>query len=315
MEKERQQKLLHFKRRLLGQQLSDGLLYKIIMYFLLIVIGFVFVYPLLYMFSISMMSNIDLVDSSIKWIPSSFNLDNYRFTIKALRLPKSLFTTILIAGVSTTVMAFSSALIGYGLARFNFSGKKLVFILMIFAYIMPKTLFFIPTYQIYTTLKLKGTLLSILLPAFAGQGLQASFFILIFYQFFSMIPKSLEEAAIIDGAKPLKIFIKIALPMAGPAFIITFVYGFSLYWNETFLLSTYLNGKFETIPMLLGNLEQSYNQMIGTGGDPSRMADLNFTEAKAFAGTLMSITPLILLYGVVQRWFVESIDKSGITGE
>lgn len=312
-EKEYKNRFPKLRKKLLGNQLSDGLLYKLIMYFLLIVIGFVFIYPILYMLSISFMSNIDLVDYSVRWIPSNLYLDNFKMAYRALDLPKSLFVTAYVAGISTLVLALSSSLIGYGLARFEISGKKIIFVLLIFSYIMPKTLFFIPTYQIYTKLHIKGSILSILIPAFTGQGLQSAFFILIFYQFFKMIPKSLEEAAIIDGANAFTIFYKIALRMATPALIITFVYGFALYWNETFMYNAYLAGKFKTLPMLLSNLNELYkNQIVG---DLHRDPNLKFTEAKAYAGTLITIIPLILLYAIVQRWFVESIDKSGITGE
>lgn len=303
------------KRKVIGMHILDGLLYKVIMYLLLMILGFVFVYPLLYMLSTSLMSNIDLVDNTINWIPSKLDFTNYRLVIRALNIPKSYFTSILIVGVSTLSVAIASAFIGYGLARFSFKGKKLVFAVMIFTFIMPKVLFFIPTYQVYTTLRIKGTILAIILPALTGQGLQGPFFILIFYQFFKMIPKALEEAAIIDGAGPVKIFYKIGIPMAIPAFIITFVYGFALYWNETFILGAYLDGKIRTVSMLLSNLQNSYWQIIGNVGDPSRSPNLNFTEAKLFAGTILSILPLMIMYIIVQRWFIESIDKSGITGE
>lgn len=301
-------------QKLVGKNLSDGWIYKIMMYFLLIVIGFVFVYPLLYMLAVSLMSNVDLVDSSIRWIPSTLYFDNFKLAFRSLELPESLLISMFIAGISTLSVALASALIGYGLARFEFPGKKLVFGLMLFSYIMPKTLFFIPTYQIFTSLKLNGKLLALILPAISGQGLQGALFILIFYQFFKMIPKSIEEAAIIDGASSWKIFYKISLRMVTPAFIITFVYGFAIYWNETFLISTYLSGKFKTIPMLLRNLESQYNSQLG-GMDPSMNPNLTFTEAKAFAGAILSIIPLMVFYIIVQRWFVESIDQTGIAGE
>jgi multiple sugar transport system permease protein len=196
---------------------------------------------------------------------------------------------------------------------------------MIFTFILPKTLFFIPTQQIFLfidntlneilpfNIKLRSTLFPILAPAITGQGQQSAFFILIFYQFFAMIPKSLEEAALIDGANAMQIFIRIAVPTAVPAFIITFVYGFSLYWNETFLLNFYTENKFKTILSLLANIQSNY-QVPANMVNP-RDPDLSFTETKRFAATILSIVPLIAFYAIVQRWFIESIDKSGITGE
>lgn len=309
-------KIPTLRRFVFGMKSNEGLLFKAAVYSILIVFGFVFLYPLIYMFSISMMSNLDLVDNTIRWIPSKLYTFNYTTTFKALNLPYSYFSTMLLAGISMFSLTISSALIGYGLARFEFKGKKLVLVLMLFTFIVPKTLFFIPRFQIYSALGLKGNIGALVVPALTGQGEQAALFILIFYQFFKMIPKSLEESACIDGAGPFKTFFRIAMPMAGPALIIVCVYSFALYWNETFLTSFYLGGKIKTVPMLLGNLKDMFGKVIAqSAGDASRNPNLNFTEAKIFAGTLLSILPLATLYLIVQRWFVESIDKTGITGE
>ncbi|WP_274365954.1 carbohydrate ABC transporter permease [Paenibacillus thermotolerans] len=305
------------KKLLFGMQISDGIVYKAATYATLIVFGFVFLFPLLYMLSASLMSNMDLVDNTFEWIPSSLYTFNYEATWRALRLPNAFFTTAMVAGASTVSVILSSSLIGYGLARFQFIGKSAVFALLLFTYIVPKTLFFIPRFQIYMELGLKGNLGALVVPALTGQGEQAALFILIFYQFFKMIPKALEEAAFIDGAGALRTFWNIAIPMVGPAFIIVGVYGFSIYWNETFLTNFYLDGKIKTVPMLLAGLENNFGAAVNDigGGDFSKNPNLNYTEAKAFAGTLISIVPLALMYLVVQRWFVESIDKTGITGE
>ncbi|MGZ9585465.1 carbohydrate ABC transporter permease [Paenibacillus marinisediminis] len=317
VKKEAKKHIPTLKKHLLGMQISDGLAYKAATYAILTIFGFVFLYPLLYMLSASLMSNLDLVDNSVEWIPSTLYTLNYELTWNALKLPNSFVTTALVAGASTIGVIVSSAVIGYGLARFEFRGKSIVFALLLFTYIVPKTLLFIPRFQIFTEMGLKGNLGALVVPALSGQGEQAALFILIFYQFFKMIPKSLEEAAYIDGAGAFKTFWKIAIPMVGPAFIIVGVYGFSIYWNETFLTSFYLDGKIQTVPMLLGELGNNLNGAIKASGagDISKNPNLSYTEAKAFAGTLLSILPLAIMYLVVQRWFVESIDKTGITGE
>ncbi|OIJ17485.1 ABC transporter permease [Anaerobacillus alkalilacustris] len=300
-----------------GSQMNDGWLHKLSTYTILIIFGFVFLYPLLYMLSVSFMSNLDLADSTVEWIPTSFYTFNYELTWRALKLPNAFVSTALLAGISTLCVIISSALIGYGLARFDFRGKKMVFLLLLFTYIVPKTLFFIPRYQIFTELNLKGNIGALAMPALTGQGEQAALFILIFYQFFKMIPKSMEEAAFLDGAGALRTFWTIALPMVRPAFIIVGVYAFALYWNETLLTSFYLEGKIQTVPMLLSSLQLQFEQVAHTSGagDPGVNPNLSYTEAIAFAGTILSIIPLAIFYLIVQRWFVESIDKSGITGE
>lgn len=229
-------------------------------------------------------------------------------------LPKSYVDSLYVAGTVTTVTVFSSAVVGYGLARFKFRGKGLMMILMMLVYVLPKTLLFMPRSMLYNTIGIKGTMFALWVPSLLGQGMQATFFILIFYQFFKMMPNQIEESAYIDGANTVSIFFRIALPMAVPAFVISFTYGFAVNWNEMFLTNIYLDGSIKTIPMLLQSLQAAW----GSAADYSVGSDvvnIDFTEAKAFAGTMLSIVPLVIMYGIIQRYFIESIDKSGITGE
>jgi multiple sugar transport system permease protein len=229
-------------------------------------------------------------------------------------LPKSYVDSVYVAGSVTLVTVISSAIVGYGLARFKFKGKGLIMLIMLLVYVLPKTLLFMPRSMLYNTIGIKGTMFALWIPSFFGQGLQATFFILIFYQFFKMMPAQIEESAYIDGANTVSIFFRIALPMAVPAFVISLTYGFAVNWNEMFLTNIYLDGHIRTIPMLLQGLQAAW----GNAADYSVNSDfvnVDFTEAKAFAGTMLSIMPLVIMYGIIQRYFIESIDKSGITGE
>ena len=380
----------HYRALILGSGDRKGFLYYTVVYFLSITFAFVFLYPIFYMFMISLMSNTDLVDSTIMWIPSSVYFDNYLFawrglgldqtfiqgtfatlnavdestglavftfseklqhiesfkllivllipvfatvvgrlytedkgklfglsiffTIILLFLPKSLTDTLFVSGTTTFVTVVSSALIGYGLARFKFKLKGFLFVMLLLIYILPKTLLFIPRALMYNEIGIKGTMLALWVPAFFGSGLQATFFILIFYQFFTMMPGQIEESAYLDGASSLKIFIRIAIPMALPAFVIAFVYGFAVNWNETFLTSAYLNAQIDTIPMYLQSLQSTWNSVADFNTSGSNV-NVDYTEAKSFAGTILSILPLAVMYGFIQRYFIESIDKSGIAGE
>jgi len=264
------------------------------------------------------MSNLDLANSTIEWIPSELYLTNYKLAWRALRLPGSYLTTIFVSASATFALILSSSVIAYGLARFKFPFKNLIFALILFTYLAPKVLFFIPRYQIFSRMGLNGNIGSLILPGILGQGEQAALFILIFYQFFKMIPTALEEAAFLDGAGAFKTFLRIALPMVKPAFVIVGIYAFSLYWNETLITSFYLEGNVPTVPILLNSLESSFQNVVQNTsqfGDPSVNPNLSYTEAIVFSGSILSILPMIIFYLFVQKWFVESIDKSGITGE
>jgi multiple sugar transport system permease protein len=145
-----------------------------------------------------------------------------------------------------------------------------------------------------------------------GQGAKSSVFLLVYYNFFRSYPKSLDEAAHLDGAGPVKVFFSIALPIAKPAIVITYLFSFIWIWNDTVQLPSYTMGAATTLPMHLQNFVDSFNKLyssasVSTGG--------SLNESIRLSGTLLSILPLIVLYFVVQKQFVESIERSGITGE
>lgn len=303
---------LKSKRLFLGMQGTDGLIFKILIYGLLIGIGFVYLYPLLYMGDYSFKSLDDLLNPLVNWIPTNFYLGNYIKANQVLSffptLLETLYVTVLPAAAQTAV----SAIIGYGLARFDFRGKKVLFVLILSTFIIPPQVTLIPRYLFFNELNILGSIKAFLLPATFGQGLNSAIFILIFYQFFRMVPKALEEAAQIDGAGHFRIFFTIALPMAVPAFIISFLFSFVWYWNETYLAAIYFGDQLTTLPLQLEKFEATFQQMfpaqMGLGGN-------QINEGIKMAGTLLSILPLLIVYFITQRWFVEGVDRSGITGE
>lgn len=284
-------------------------------YGLLICIGFVYLYPILYMFSTSLMNRDDLLDSSVKWLPSSLFLQNYIDAGKSMDFWVSILKGIVIAGVPTLCNVAVCMLVGYGFARFEFKGKKILLGLLIFSYILPSQVTMIPTYVLYNNMKLVGTLWSFVLPALFGNGLNSAIFILIFYQFFRQVPKVLIEAAQIDGAGYFKSFVKIAVPSAGPAILTVFLFSFVWYWNESYLTSLYVQGLsansfWVNLVVQLSNFDTSFNTLAQTGD-----AATNLNECVRMAATALSVLPLLIMYLFLQKHFVESIDRTGITGE
>ena len=180
----------------------------------------------------------------------------------------------------------------------------------------------IPQYVMYTNLGLIQTnpkvwgigVITFALPALLGQGLKSAIFILIFFQSFSMIPKELDEAAYIDGANSFKVFYKIAIPLSIPIIIVGFIFSFVWYWNETYLTSLYIPSA-HTLPMQLSAFAESFRNIYQSAGGNGGSVTDSLNEAIYMAGTLVSIMPLLLLYFVLQRWFVEGIDRAGLTGQ
>ncbi|MBQ8634295.1 MAG: carbohydrate ABC transporter permease [Lachnospiraceae bacterium] len=298
-----------------GTRERQGLGQQIAVYGLLIIIGFIFIYPILYMISTSFMDRNDLLDSSVKWLPSSLYIQNYIAAAKSMDFWKTLGKGVIIAGVPTLFNVLTGMIVGYGFARYEFKLKKLFMGILLFSYILPDQVTMIPTYVLYNDMGILGTIWTFVLPALLGNGINSAIFILIFYSFFKQVPKVLMEAAYIDGAGHFKAFFKIAIPSAVPAIITVFLFSFVWYWNESYLTEMYVQGlttksEWTNLVIQLKNFDSNYSTRATTG---DMATSLN--ESVRMAATSLSILPLFLMYLVLQRQFIESIDRTGITGE
>ena len=145
--------------------------------------------------------------------------------------------------------------------------------LLIFSYILPSQVTMIPTYVLYSNMRLTGTIWAFVLPAAVANGLNAPIFILIFYQFFKQVPKVLIEAAQIDGAGYWKSFFRIAIPSAGPAILTVFLFCFVWYWNESYLTELYVKGIansnsfWNNLVIQLKDFDSSFSTRATTGGN------------------------------------------------
>ena len=302
-------------RFIFGTREKQGFGKQLVVYALLICIGFVYLYPMLYMISTSFMSRDDLLDTSVKWIPSTLYMQNFLDAAKSMDFWSSFGKGILIAGLPTICNVLICMVIGYGFARYNFKGKKVMMAILLFSYILPSQITMIPTYVLYNKMGILGTIWTFVLPALFGNGLNAPIFILIFYQFFRQIPKVLMEAASIDGAGHFKAFFKIAVPSAVPAIVTVVLFSFVWYWNESYLTELYVQGLasksiWTNLVVQLKNFDMAFNERATVGDTATAL-----NESVRMAATTISILPLLIMYLILQKQFVESIDKAGITGE
>ncbi len=299
---------ISLKRRLFGMKLTDGLLYRVVLYALLIIIGFVYVYPLLHMLSYSLKSLADLLDPTINVLPSSLYLENFSNALLVLNYVPLFFESLTVTLIPAILQTMVASLIGYGFARFQFPLKKLWFALLLATYLIPPQVTMIPRYVLFFNIGILETIFSIIIPASFGQGVSSAIFVLIFYQFYLMVPKALDEAAQLDGATRWGIYTKVAIPLSLPSFLTAFLFSFVWYWNETYIARLFLGSGGETLLIRLYNFVSAYNAILGGGSNVAN-------EAIRMAATLLIIAPLIVAYFILQRLFIEGIDRSGITGE
>lgn len=284
---------------------------KIAIYFLLICIGYVYLNPIFEMISKAVMSAKDLVDPSITWLAKTFTLNNFKVAIETLDLKVSLPTSIGFSALLAVAQTIVSATTGFALSRYKFKGRGFWFAMIILAFILPVPLLSVPRlmlvewFRVLTGINMIGTVVPQFLMAILGQGTYSTILVLIFYNFFNMIPTSLDEAAMIDGASAIKVFYHVAIRLSASTILVVFMFSFVFNWNETYTTSIMLHNALELLPVKLSLFD---NEMASSGGT-------SVNEAYKMAATLISIAPLLLLYALVQRQFIEGIENAGITGE
>lgn len=296
--------------------------YKIFRFALLFGLCFVLLYPLLYMISMSFRPLDQIYDPAVIWIPKSLTLQNFKDVMDPLAMDywNSLKTSLLVNVVSSLMQVLATCFVGYGLARFKFRGKGLMFALVVFSAIVPPQLTIIPMYLQYKSfdplgiftlitgapINLLDSVWTFFLPAILGVGLNASLFIFIFRQFFAGLPKELEDSAAIDGCGFFKTFIRIMIPNAGSVFLTAIILSIVWYWNDYNLgMMFFTNHK--TVMTALVELEAGLFK-IDQSFDPYR----HYTRMQA--GSLLAIAPVVLMYIVLQKYFISGVERSGIVG-
>lgn len=288
-----------------------GIISKIAIYFVLICIGFIFLEPILEMISKSIMTTKDLIDPSITWIAKHATLENFSKAVGTLDIPKSMLNSIWFSALLAFCQTAVSATTGFALSRYTFRGRNFWFVMLIIAFILPVPLLTVPRIMMFSEVEtifgigLINTVTPQILLALLGQGAYSTMLILIFYNFFNMIPKSLDEAAMIDGAGSLKVFYHVAIRLSISTILVVFLFSFVFNWNETYTTNILTGDALELLP---GRLS-----LFDNGSTSNAVSELN--EAIKMAATLIAIAPLLVLYACVQRQFIEGIENTGITGE
>lgn len=309
---------------------GTSIIWKIFRFFLLIGICYIFLFPVLYMISVAVRSPDTVNDPSIVWIPRGISFGSIKTAIEILEYPRAITTTAVIATGSTAASLISCTLVGYGFARYNFKEKGFMFAMVLLTIIVPPQTTIISSFINYRNFNFFGimkllhavipavpaqislinTVWTFILPALFASGLRSGLFIFIFRQFFAGMPKDLEEAAMIDGCGAFRTFISIMLPLAKSALITVLLFSFVWHWNDYFQSSMYFNDNQPVSVML--NQMQSLLQDAKIFNVVTNTPDEIRTYLQA--GCLLTILPPLILYIFTQRFFTESIERTGIVG-
>ena len=275
--------------------------------------SFVILYPILNMLSRAFMDPQDLYDSSVLWLPKHFTLINIEIAAKGLGYGTAFLNSLWTSLLATLLQLASCLLAGYAFARYNFRGRGILFTCVIVTLIVPPQLTMISSYMYFTNLGLIGTQWPIMLMAATGNGIRNGLYIYMFRQFFRSMPKETEEAAMVDGAGHFRTFFSVMLPGAVTIIVTVALFSFVWQWNDVFYVNLYdRNFRNLSNSINLANFGTYYAQYEEYSGfstyDPVINQNMSSTAA------LIIVAPLILLFLVMQRYFVESVERSGVVG-
>lgn len=291
---------------------------------LLSAIGYLVIYPLIYIITSSVKTAEAIKNPLIVWLTSSVTLENFKYAFEALDFSHTVWNTLLFELVSAIIEVAACAVAAYGLSRFEFKGKKILMVILLLMIVIPEQMIVLPSTVSYSNfsffgittlinklfgteirLNILNTVLPFWLPSIFGVGLKSGILIYIYIQFFKGLPRELEEAAWIDGAGPYRTFISIAIPSSSVVILTVFVFSVIWHWNDYSYAVMYLTGKF-TMAVSLSNIENGLT-LLGIWGSPQ-------SSAIIMAACLIFIAPVLIMYIFLQNKFIKSIDRVGITG-
>ena len=265
------------------------------LYVILSVLAILFVLPVFYLFMGAFKAESELFRVPFKWLPDKFILDNFSNMFQSIPFMRYLKNTMIIVVFNIVGSLLSCSLVAYGFSRLRWPGRDKVFILVLITMILPYQVTLVPLFLMFTKIKWIGTFLPLIVPCFFGNP----FFIFLLRQFFTGIPQDISEAARIDGASEFTIFSRLILPMAKPALTTVALFAFIRSWND-FLGPLVFLGRDELYTLSLAA------SMLKSNLDP------NWSVLLAL-GTVM-ILPVLLIFFVMQKYFIQGIAMSGIKG-
>jgi multiple sugar transport system permease protein len=306
------------------------IIYKIFRAILLFGLCFLILQPLLDKLSVSFMEQQDLFDPTVISIPRTFSVSNYKVSLQLLNYWTTLFQTIIFLVISSVLQVSSCTLAAYGFARYKFPGRNILFMCVFLLIVVPPQTIMSSLYlnfqffDIFGIIKLisgkninlLGTIPGYLMLSATAMGLKSGLYIFLLRQYFRGVPKELEEAAYVDGCGKLYTFARIMLPDAMPMLTCCFLFSFVWQWTDTLFTTLFLRN-FAMMPIALSKLTDGIYRYwgamnaVGTGG-LMQNPPLAYIQAIVATGMLLCLAPLIILYLVAQKTFVESLTQTGI---
>lgn len=277
-----------------ASRINSQILHKIAMKLLsavAIIIGLIMIFPLVWMVFTVFKTNADATSGTPTLLPRVFTMQNFADIWTQIPYAKLYLNTIIFAGVVAFISLTFDAMTGYALARFDFPGRNAVFIGMIIIMLVPYPSVIIPLFEEMTAIGLDHTLAGMIIPRLSN-----AFGIFFMRQFFLSLPKDLEEAARVDGAGELRIFVKIMLPLTKSALLTLGLFHFQYNWNDL-LWPLVMSSDIENATLPAGLALFTGQHIVQYG--------------LLMAGSVLALLPLVIFFLAIQQTFVEGIATTG----
>jgi multiple sugar transport system permease protein len=274
---------------------------RVLLWLLLLGFSVLFLYPFAWLAAASLKPRGQVFDN--KLIPDTILFGNYAEVWNQLPLVNWMFNSIAIALLAAGLVAISSSIVAFGFAYFRFPARNLLFGLVLATMMLPGAVTLIPQYLIWQWLGLVGTWA----PLFAANLFGSAFYIFLQRQFFLGLPKELFEAARLDGCSYWGLFRRIAMPLAIPSFVIVFIFELQASWNNLQAALIYLNaGSIEgyTAPLGIAYAMTAYSPTAGGQGNYQYV----------MVASLIITLPMLIIFAIGQRFFIEGIATQGRKG-
>lgn len=273
---------------------------------ILVGVSYVILSPLIKIVAQSFFSDSDMTNPMVYVIPSKPTLEKYEAAWKVLPFTATILKSLGNDIALMVIQIFVCSMVGYGFARFDFPLKGFLFGCVVIMIVIPMHAIMLPLYLTFTqVVKMYDTIYPFYLLTLFGCGLRSGLYIYLFNQFFRGLPKEIEEAAFVDGAGSFYTYSRIMLVNAMPSVITVAV--FSLVWQYNDLFYAKLFGLSSAVSMRI----QALSQEVGAVYDIKNPA---FRTMYLYAGVVLILIPVILIYCFLQRFFIEGVERSGIVG-
>ena len=309
---------------------------NIFRFVLMVGVCFVIIYPFIARITASFMSFEDILDKTVSLIPKNPTLEIYEALIVDNRYFEAFANTLLLSLSCALIQMLVSCLVGYGLAKFKFKGNKLIMALVVVTMIVPHSalrfamadnfgqfdFFRILTFDTVGLIELitgspinmSNTYAPLIILSLGGLAFKNGLYIYLMRQFFKGVPDELEESAYVDGSGTIRTFFQIILPLAVPMMITVFLFSFSWQWTDDFYTKIFFvagdgsPNKIYLMPDVYSVVTTRLNLPAGTTGKAM------YDNVIQNTGGMLIIAPLIIIYLFCQKFLVQGIERSGITG-